>query len=612
MMMTTKMNWHRSVIRDVIYVLPQSDRQKIFLVVILQILMSFLDLLGVAIIGVLGALAVTGVQSTKPGNTVATILDLLNLSDRTFQEQAAFLGVAAAVILISRTLASVIFTRKTLFFLSRRGAVLTTNLVSKLLSRPLLEIQQRTTQDTVYALTSGVNAITLGILGAGVMLVSDFSLLLVMTTGLFVVDPLIATLSILTFSTIGILIYRLMHRRAEFLGREEAILAVKSSEAIIEVLTSYRESVVRNRREYYAREIGKKRWKNADVLAELAFMPNISKYVIETTVVLGALVISAVQFILQDAAQAIATLAVFLAAGTRIAPAVMRIQQGAIQIKSSLGVAAPTLLLIKDLETAKVLPEISDFVPLTHTGFIAEIKLSNVSLKYKGNSKSALQDVSLEIPAGLLVAIVGSSGAGKTSLVDVILGIIKPDGGRVEISGHDPIDAISEWPGAIGYVPQDVIITNGTIRENVALGYPPSEASDEIVTRTLKTAQLEKLVNSYAEGSDTQVGERGTKISGGQRQRLGIARALLTNPKLLVLDEATSALDGETEAAIASAIHALKGSVTIVMLAHRLSTVREADLVVYLAEGRIQAIGTFNEVREQVPEFDSQAKLMGL
>ena len=611
-MMGTKMNWHRSVIRDVIYVLPKSDRQKIFLVVILQILMSFLDLLGVAIIGVLGALAVTGVQSTQPGNTVATILDLLNLSDRTFQEQAAFLGVAAAVILISRTLASVIFTRKTLFFLSRRGAVLTTNLVSKLLSRPLLEIQQRTTQDTVYALTSGVNAITLGVLGAGVVLISDFSLLLVMTTGLFVVDPLIATLSILTFSIIGILIYRLMHRRAEFLGREEAILAVKSSEAIIEVLTSYREAVVRNRREYYSREIGKKRWKNAEVLAELAFMPNISKYVIETTVVLGALVISAVQFILQDAAQAIATLAVFLAAGTRIAPAVMRIQQGAIQIKSSLGVAAPTLLLIKDLETAKVLPEISDFVPLTHTGFIAEIKLSNVSLKYKGNSKSALQDVSLEIPAGLSVAIVGSSGAGKTSLVDVILGIIKPDGGIVEISGHGPIDAISKWPGAIGYVPQDVIIANGTIRENVALGYPPTEAGDEIVTRALKTAQLENLVNSHVEGSDTQVGERGAKISGGQRQRLGIARALLTNPKLLVLDGATSALDGETEAAIASAIHALKGSVTIVMIAHRLSTVRQADLVVYLAEGRIQAIGTFDEVREQVPEFDSQAKLMGL
>jgi ABC-type multidrug transport system fused ATPase/permease subunit len=607
-----RMNLKNSVVREVFHILPKRDRQKISLVVILQVFMGLLDLLGVAIIGVLGALAVSGVQSSQPGNRVSSFIQLLHLSGRTFQEQAAFLGIAAAIILVFRTLSSVIFTRRTLFFLSRRGAALTTNLVSKLLSRPLLEIQQRTTQDAVYALTSGVNAVTLGVLGTGVVLISDLSLLLVMTTGLFVVDPLIALLSVITFSGIGILIYRLMHQRAENLGREESLLAVKSNEAIVEVLSSYREAVVRNRREYYAREIGKKRWKNADVLAELAFMPNISKYIIETTVVLGALAISAAQFVLQDAAHAIATLAIFLAAGTRIAPAVMRVQQGALQIKSSLGVATPTLRLIKDLGNAQELPQISDSVPLIHSGFKSEIKLTKVSLRYEGNAKFALNNISLNILSGSSVALVGPSGAGKTSLVDVILGVIKPDSGTVEISGCDPIEAISNWPGAIGYVPQDVIITNGSIRENIALGYPSSEANDDIVNRVLKMAQLDSLVNSYPDGSETHVGERGTKISGGQRQRLGIARALLTNPKLLVLDEATSALDGETEAAIASAIHALKGSVTIVMIAHRLSTVREADLVVYLADGRIEAMGTFEEVRQQVPEFDTQAKLMGL
>ena len=601
-----------SVIREVFQVLPKQDRRKISFVVILQILMSFLDLLGVAIIGVLGALAVSGVQSSQPGNRVSTVIEILHLSNRTFQEQAAFLGIAAASILVFRTLASVVFTRRTLFFLSRRGAALSTSLVSKLLSRPLLEIQMRTTQDAVYALTSGVNAVTLGVLGTAVILISDLSLLLVMTIGLLVVDPVIALLSVFTFTAIGALIYRLMHQRAENLGREESSLAVKSSETIIEVLSSYREAVVRNRREYYAREIGKKRWRNADVLAELAFMPNISKYIIETTVVLGALAISAVQFILQDAAHAIATLAVFLAAGTRIAPAVMRVQQGALQIKSSAGVATPTLQLIKDLQNAQELPKSQDAIPLTHMGFISEINLKDVCLQYSENAKFALDRISLAISPGSSVALVGPSGAGKTSLVDVILGVIRPDSGTVEISGCNPIKAISNWPGAIGYVPQDVIVTNGTIRENIALGYPASEATDEIVMRVLKMAQLESLVNSYPQGSDTYLGERGTRISGGQRQRLGIARALLTNPKLLVLDEATSALDGETEAAIASAIHALKGSVTIVMIAHRLSTVREADLVVYLSEGRIEASGTFEEVRRQVPEFDNQAKLMGL
>jgi ABC-type multidrug transport system fused ATPase/permease subunit len=607
-----RISWRKSVVRDIFHVLPRADRRKISLVIVLQTLMSLLDLLGVAIIGVLGALAVSGVQSSQPGGRVAFILELLQLNGRTFQQQAAFLGIAAAMILVSRTLFSVVFTRKTLFFLSRRGAALTTNLISKLLSRPLLEIQQRTTQEAVYALTSGVNSITLGVLGTGVVLISDLSLLVVMTAGLFIVDPLIALLSVITFSGIGFLIYKLMHKRAEFLGREESLLAVKSNEAIIEVLSSYREAVVRNRREYYSRTIGKKRWKNADVLAELAFMPNISKYIIETTVVLGALAISAAQFILQDAAQAIATLAVFLAAGTRIAPAVMRVQQGALQIKSSIGVATPTLQLIKDLRDAHELTQITDKIPLVHSGFVSEINLVNVSLQYPGSAKFALNEVSLVIAPGSSVALVGPSGAGKTSLVDVILGVIKPKSGKVQISGCDPIDAISKWPGAIGYVPQDVIITNGTIRENIALGYPSDEANDEIVSRVLKIAQLDTLISSYPEGADTHVGERGTRISGGQRQRLGIARALLTNPKLLVLDEATSALDGETEAAIASSIHALKGSVTIVMIAHRLSTVREADVVVYLSDGRIEATGSFEEVRKRVPEFDSQAKLMGL
>jgi ABC-type multidrug transport system fused ATPase/permease subunit len=161
-------------------------------------------------------------------------------------------------------------------------------------------------------------------------------------------------------------------------------------------------------------------------------------------------------------------------------------------------------------------------------------------------------------------------------------------------------------------VPQDVVIAAGTIRENIALGYPISEAKDELVTSALKVAQLEEFVANLPNGVDTEVGERGAKISGGQRQRLGIARAMFTRPHLLVLDEATSALDGETEASISDAIHAMKGSTTVVIIAHRLSTVRNVDKVVYLSEGRVVATGTFEEVRNTVPDFDKQAKIMGL
>jgi ABC-type multidrug transport system fused ATPase/permease subunit len=190
--------------------------------------------------------------------------------------------------------------------------------------------------------------------------------------------------------------------------------------------------------------------------------------------------------------------------------------------------------------------------------------------------------------------------------------VLQPDYGNILVSDKSPLDAISEWPGAMAYVPQDVMIARGSIRENVALGFPVELASDELVWRAIRDAQLEDFVKSLPEGLDTEVGQRGTRISGGQRQRLGIARAMFTRPKLLVLDEATSSLDGQTEADISSAIQNLHGSVTIIMIAHRLSTVLHADQVVYMAEGKIIFRGTFNEVRAAVPDFDRQAELMGL
>jgi ABC-type branched-subunit amino acid transport system ATPase component len=341
-------------------------------------------------------------------------------------------------------------------------------------------------------------------------------------------------------------------------------------------------------------------------------MPYVSKYVIETSVVLGALLISGFQFLTQDATHAVATLSVFLAAGSRIAPAILRVQQGAISIRGSLGSAEPTLELISSLRNVEVSLEPSHEAILTHHDFNPVVKLTNVSLKYPNQENSAIEDINLSIAAGSTIAVVGSSGAGKTTLIDVLLGVLSPSAGEITISGLNPMDAILKWPGAISYVPQDVEIVNGTIRENIALGFPPDLASDEIILRALRLSNLEDFITHLPDGIDTQVGERGTKISGGQRQRLGIARALFTNPKLLVLDEATSALDGETEANVSNEIMNLHGDVTVIFIAHRLSTVRNADIVIYMDKGRIVSTGTFLEVRNQVPDFDRQAKLMGL
>ena len=593
-------------------ILNKRDQRRMFVVACLQTFLNILDLFGVIAIGMLVALSVQSLQSTQSNGRMMSTLEFLGISNQPLQSQVAILGIGAVLILVSRTVLSIFFTRRTLFFLSGRGAEISANLISALLARPLEKVQSRTSQETLYAATRGVELVALQVLATSIVLIADFSLLIILGIGLFILDPVTSMGILLLVLFIGFALYKIMHVRAQEVGTKNSELNIKSNEKVVEVFSSYRESVVRNRRAYYAREITKLRIDLAETSAEMNFMPYVSKYVIETTVIFGALLVGAAEFLMLDASEAASSFAIFLAAGTRIAPAVLRVQQAMIAISIALGQATPTLELIAELGTEPNIENVDDSVNTVHEGFVAQIQVDKVSFTYESKANKAISEISLHIPTGASVAFVGPSGAGKTTIIDVLLGVLNPDEGSVLISGLPPLLAVAKWPGAVSYVPQDVVIAAGTIRENVALGYPAEVATDELVMSALKVAHLDRFVAELPDGVDTQVGERGAKISGGQRQRLGIARAMFTKPHLLVLDEATSSLDGETEASISEAIHALRGSTTVVMIAHRLSTVRNADIVVYLSEGKVLAQGTFEEVRKSVPDFDRQAKLMGL
>ena len=406
--------------------------------------------------------------------------------------------------------------------------------------------------------------------------------------------------------------YLLTNTKTQRITLRHSELTIKDSEVLLELVSGYREAFIRNRRGYFVDRVKKIKRDVADYSAELAWMPNISKYVVEIAFTLGTMAVAALQFVTNDSAKAVGSLTLFLAAGSRITPALLRAQQNLVAINGSISRAKPTIELFEKTNSDLSLPDYDSKIDLEHEGFESSIELTSLFYRYPGSNIDVLKSINLSIRPGETVAIVGPSGAGKSTLVDLILGIYLPSAGTIKISGCTPVESITKWPGAIGYVPQEVVLMSGSIAENIGSGFDISYISVELIKEALNIAKLDEFVATLPLGLNSKVGERGGNLSGGQRQRIGIARAMFTKPRLLVLDEATSSLDGQTESEISEAIQGLKGKVTLVLIAHRLSTVQKADRVLYLKAGEIIAQGSFDEVRNSVPDFNKQAKLMGL
>jgi len=580
--------------------------------VLLNVFLGFLDLLGVIAIGVLGTLTVFGIGSRAPGNRVSFLLETLSLDNLSFQKQAAVLAIFAATIFVVRTIFSIVTTRRILHFLANRAAVLSNELTNKLLAQPLPIIQNRSPQETNYLLGTGINSIMLGTLGLAAGIIADVVLLAIIVLGLLVVSPVTALVTTFSFTVVGFMLYQVTRVRAKNNGIINSQLMIEVANRTNDVLENYRENFVRGRLQYYSKSIFDLRLRLASTIAEQQLLPNLSKYLIEASVILIGLLVSGIQFSISDASHAIAGLSIFLAASSRLAPAVMRIQQSAIQIKGNIGVATPTLELIDELQRSPVFQPNTSKPDFDYADFIPEVELTNLSYSYPTNSKSVIRNVSLRTSPGMVTAIVGPSGSGKSTLLDLILGILSPTSGTVKISSLTPQDAIKKWPGAISYVPQVVNLTDTSLFGNVTRGFDEEFFSKHQVQQAIEFAQLGNLSEDLLLSGDGNLGFSGSRLSGGQRQRVGIAHAMVTNPRILVLDEATSALDGETEEAVKQSIDLIRGRTSILIVAHRLSTVRDADQVIYLRDGEIAASGTFEEVRKEIPDFDRQAELMGL
>ena len=598
--------------RECLQILNSRDRLKFTLAMWSLALLGILDLVGVILIGSIGAITIRGVQSQNTGDRVNLLLNLLHIENIDLQQQVTVIASVALLFLVSKTIITVVLTRRILFFLAAKGSELSTYLLERVFSQKIIAIQKSTSDQFQYSTGFGVWSISLGILGVGSTMVADASLLMILGIGVFIVDPLVAISAFALFFVVGVSMYFLMKNRARYVGNEIAKLQIESTKQLNELITTFREIFVRNRRMYYIEKLSGTRKDYTNAFAEQTFLPSISKYVIEITIIVGVMLVSGLQFALRDASRAAAGIALFMAAASRVAPAFLRLQQSLIQLQSSSGQALPTLELINSMKEVESLKADSSKLQTSHVNFVPKVSISNLTFKYPDSEKILFESFNLVIEPGTVTAIVGPTGSGKSTLVDLLLGIHDPLVGTINISGNTPEVAIEKWPGAIAYMPQTVGLIDGSISDNILLGFPNSIENKALVNAAIDNAGIRDLINEFELGIDTQIGERGGRISGGQKQKIGMARAMLTNPQLIILDEATSALDSESELEISEAIQNLRGKTTVVLIAHRLSTVRSADQVLYVGTSGETISGTFESVREKVADFDRQATLMGL
>ncbi len=598
-------------VRSALRILPRDVFASLVRSSIFQILLSFLDLIAVGLVGLLGTMSVSGIQSQKPTGVILTFLELIGLDRYNFQRQFATISILVVALLITKSLISAWVTKRLLRILCDTGAKISVDLISRFLAMPYSFIRSKASQDFIFASTRGVDIMMIQVIAPLIVLASDGSLLFLMFITLVLIDPLTALLSLFLFGSIGLGLFLNSNAKVKEMGRRSSSLNIQTSSLLTNSINSYREIYVKNRLSDNLNLIQEQRVELSHNTARLGFIPYIGKYLIETAVILGAVVIGSVQFFFQNSATAVANFSIFIVAGTRIAPAVLRIQQSAVQMRSGLGQSEPTINLNLEIAQKKIIKNEKQF-STNHSDFVPTFSVKDLSYTYTKSTRKALSEVNLDIPPGKFIALVGPSGAGKSTLVDLLLGVLEPDEGRITLSGVTPKVAIDKWPGATAYVPQVVHIVDGTISENVTLGFRYSAIRDEEVYAALEIADLMEFVTSLPEGIHTNVGELGNKLSGGQKQRLGIARAIFTKPRLLILDEATSALDGISEGNISKSIHKLRGETTIVVVAHRLSSIKNADLLYYFENGKIVASGSFENLVLKVPEFATQVSNMKL
>lgn len=588
-----------------------TKHQKTALVVFASVraLVGVLDILALYMIGV-GAAVALGSSGPGPKELVGA---------GWIPSSPMWLFAIAGLSLSLRTILSLVITRSTYRYLASVETNFSSRIIDHTLGQSVTEIRSRSTADTEWIILRSTQTAFSGLLGAFVLISSDFFLALLLVIFLFYQGWQITLFAIVLFALLFVGLHIASNAAVSGAGKQFVESSLEVAKGTSDFVSAYREIFVSGNTSDFLNSIKLARTKVSMSQAFLSFVSVVPKLVVETSIMLGALGFLSLQTLFYSDQVDISLFAVFLIGTLRLATILLPLQRSIMTIISDhpMAEAAQSILHLLSPQGNQLSPGTVPTVTRTlidrpdslgPPGVVAR----NVSFRYQSSTADVIQRVSFEVEPGSIVAIVGPSGAGKTTLIELILGLESPTGGELKIDSETPKNYRNGSPGVIGYVAQNPGVLSGSVLENIALESRFRPENPERLEGAIEFAELLDWIDDLPRKSRTALGQQGEALSGGQLQRIGLARALYTNPNLLVMDEATSALDAETESFITDRVLSLRGKLTAIIVAHRLSTIRDVDKIFVLDRGKIVGAGTFEELSKTSTVFAKYVEILGM
>ncbi len=588
-------------IKKLLDLLSVHERKEASLLLLMILVMALLDMIGVA--SILPFIAVlTNPQLVESNQLLATLYSVGNFQN--IEEFFFALGLIVFLILCLSLIFKALTIYSQLRFALLREYTIGRRLIEGYLHQPYSWFLNRHSSDLGKNILSEVGAVISGGIMPMITVIAQGAVTISLTVLLLIVDPLLSMLVALVLGSLYTLVYKSISKYLDFIGIERLKANQDRFNAVSEAFGASKEVKLGALESIYLKRFSKPAQTYAYNQATAQVVAQIPRFALEG-IAFGGLLLVVLYLMIQSNtfAETLPLIALYAFAGYRLLPALQQIYASLTQLRF----ARPALnALHSDFMGLKPIEKISD---TTKFNFKKNIVLSNISYSYPNSERTALTDINIDIYSNSTVGIVGMTGSGKTSTVDIILGLLVPQKGSLQVDGK----IISErnkraWQKTIGYVPQQIYLIDDTIAANIAFGIEPQNIDEDALIRAAKMSNLHDfIINELSSGYKTVVGERGVRLSGGQRQRIAIARALYHKPKVLVFDEATSALDNLTEKIIMEAVHNLGDKITVILIAHRLSTVKVCDNIYFLENGRVRSQGSFDTLRNKDEKFRKMA-----